>query len=148
FFWIAAYGVFERFPLLGVGLGNSGFLIPEEMPAFAWAAPEVLNVLRAGTEFFPNPKALWFRLLAETGIVGFVVFAVWLLVMKLRALSLSIRDTQPGRVIGVMGLLAMVSLLTEGFSVDSFAFPYLWVTLGLVTAAGWTTRRQARVESE
>ena len=147
-YWAAAYGVFERFPLLGTGLGNSGFLIPETMPAYAWALPEVVDVLRAGTEFFPNPKSLWMRLLAETGIFGFVVFTVWILVMALRAVTLYLRKWQLGRVIGVMGVLAVISLLTEGFSVDSFAFPYLWITLGLVTAAAWTARRAAAVESE
>ena len=49
---------------------------------------------------------------------------------------------------GVMGVLEMSRLLTEGFSVDSFAFPYLWITLGLVTAAAWTARRAALVETE
>lgn len=145
-YWAAAYGVFERFPLLGTGLGNAGFLIPETMPAYAWALPEVVEVLRAGTEFFPNPKSLWMRLLAETGIIGFVVFTVWILVMALRSVTLALRRWQLGRVIGVMGLLAMISLFTEGFSVDSFAFPYLWVTLGLVAAAAWTARRSVAVE--
>jgi O-antigen ligase len=145
-YWTAAYGVFERYPLIGVGLGNAGFFIPETMPAFAWALPEVVDVLRAGTEFFPNAKSLWLRLLAETGIIGFVCFAVWLLVMAFRAVTLSVRKIQPGQVVGVMGLLALISLFTEGFSVDSFAFPYLWITLGLVTAAAWTGRRNGAVE--
>ena len=147
-YWTAAYGVFEHFPLLGVGLGNAGFFIPETMPAFAWALPEVVDVLREGTEFFPNAKSLWLRLLAETGVIGFAVFAVWLLVMALTAVTLSIRKNQTGQVVGVMGLLAMISLVTEGFSVDSLAFPYLWVTLGLVTAAAWTARRSATLEPE
>ena len=146
-FWIAAYGVFEHFPVLGVGLGNSGFFIPETMPEFGWTAPEVVNVLRAGTEFFPNPKALWFRLLAETGIVGFVMFVVWLLVMAIRAIMLSIGKERLRQVVGVLGLLTLIGLLTEGFSIDSFAFPYLWVAMGLVTAAGWRARREASAAS-
>ena len=142
-YWIAAYGVFERFPVLGVGLGNSGFFIPETMPVYGWAAPEVLNVLRAGTEFFPNPKALWFRLLAETGIVGFVTFVVWLLVMAFRAILLFVGSERLRQVVGVMGLLTLAGFLVEGFSIDSFAFPYVWVAMGLVTAAGWKARREA-----
>jgi hypothetical protein len=38
----------------------------------------------------------------------------------------------------LMGKLVILALVFEGFSVDSFALPYLWFALGLVTAqAGW-----------
>jgi hypothetical protein len=35
-----------------------------------------------------------------------------------------------------MGLFMLVALIAEEFSVDSFALPYLWFSMGLVTA-GW-----------
>jgi hypothetical protein len=37
--------------------------------------------------------------------------------------------------LALMGKLAIIALIFEGFSVDSFALPYLWFGLGLVTAA-------------
>ncbi len=40
--------------------------------------------------------------------------------------------------LALMGKLVIVALVFEGFSVDSFALPYLWFALGLVTAqAEW-----------
>ena len=135
-YWTAAYRVFEGFPLLGVGLGNVGFFIPEVMPAFAWALPEVVEVLDPGTGLFPNAKSLWLRLLAETGVIGFSFFAVWLLLMAAGALRLSRNQDRLKRMVGAMGLFSLVAFVVEGFSVDSFAFPYFWVAMGLVTAAG------------
>ena len=39
------------------------------------------------------------------------------------------------KVLGLAGSFMLVGLLVEGFSIDTFALPYYWVTLGLVTAA-------------
>ena len=33
------------------------------------------------------------------------------------------------------GLLALVAQLVEGFSLDTFALPQLWILVGLLTAA-------------
>lgn len=38
--------------------------------------------------------------------------------------------------IGWSGLFVLVAYLIEGFSTDTFALPYLWVSLGIVSAAG------------
>ncbi len=38
------------------------------------------------------------------------------------------------RMIGMAGFLSLLALLFEGFSLDTFALPHLWVMLGLVTA--------------
>jgi hypothetical protein len=40
------------------------------------------------------------------------------------------------RTIGWMGIIMLIAFTIEGFSVDSFALPYYWFTLGLV-AATW-----------
>jgi hypothetical protein len=37
---------------------------------------------------------------------------------------------------GFMGIFMLAALIIEEFSVDSFALPYLWFSMGLVTA-GW-----------
>ena len=139
-YWMGAYGVFERFPLAGVGLGNVGFFMPETMPAFSWALPEVIEVFDPGTGLFPNAKSLWLRLLAETGIIGLSLFSVWLLVMLIRAIRLVTSSDRLRKAIGLMGILALIGALTEGFSIDSFAFPYLWISMGLVAGAGWATK--------
>ena len=40
------------------------------------------------------------------------------------------------RTIGWSGLFVLVAFIIEGFSTDTFALPYLWVSLGIVSAAG------------
>jgi hypothetical protein len=139
-YWIAASRVFNAHPFFGVGLGNAGFFFKEHMPAFAWALPEVVEVMRDGTHMFPNPKVLWLRLLAETGIVGFTFFIVWLLVMLARAWQLMTHSDKLYTSLGLAGIFGLVAILVEGFSLDTFGLPYMWVLLGLVSAAARISR--------
>jgi hypothetical protein len=39
------------------------------------------------------------------------------------------------KTIGWAGIFMLVGMILDGFSVDSFALPYIWATTGLVTAA-------------
>ena len=73
--------------------------------------------------------------MAETGIIGFSLFVVFLVVIAFTAKDLSNRKDQLSKTIGWMGIFMLITFILEEFSVDSFALPYYWFTLGLVTAA-------------
>lgn len=143
-YWQAGWETFNDYPWLGVGLGNVGFFFPEKLNAFAWQLVEVRDlVYRSGNLL--NSKCLWVRILAETGVVGFALFTVWLILMWKASDSLE-KSLQPVfNVTGLMGKLSIVALFMEGFSVDSFALPYIWLILGLVTSGAWLNLR--RIES-
>jgi O-antigen ligase len=87
---------------------------------------------------------MWYRLLAETGTVGFVLFVIWLLGLWFSSRSfLNSRDGTM-KTIALAGQLALVAFIFEGFSIDSFGFPYLFFQAGLIASAGWIFRQQAR----
>jgi O-antigen ligase len=132
-YWTSGFRVFSNYPILGVGLGNSGFFFLETVPSFGYRLPEIINIVN-GSPQFPNPKNLWIRLLAETGIIGFSVFIVWLLLLALGARSLLKQKKVLFAVFGLAGLLALLAQAFEGFSLDTFALPQLWIMLGLLTA--------------
>ena len=134
-YWVAGWNIFNAHPLLGVGLGNAGFYFQHALPAYGWRLPEVMQVyFRAAA--LPNIKSLWVRLLAETGIVGFSSFIAWCYVMVRTAWSMRLNTRMPFKVIGWCGLFVLIAFITEGFSTDTFALPYLWISLGIVSAAG------------
>lgn len=133
-FWQAGWGVFTRYPLLGVGLGNAGFFFADQLSPFAWALTEVrLAMYHLGA--LPNIKSLWVRLLAETGLVGFALFLGWGYSLWQTVVHLRGALTGFVRMFGWAGSFVLIGLLVEGFSVDSFALPYYWVSLGLVVGA-------------
>ncbi len=133
-FWQTGWGVFNDYPWLGVGLGNSGYFFPQKMPGYGYGLTEVNQILYRESAL-PNTKALWPRLLAETGLVGLAFFAAWLFLQWANGDALSSSAAPIKRALGLAGQLVVLGLLVEGFSVDTFALPYFWFLLGLCAAA-------------
>lgn len=133
-FWQAGWGIFTHHPLFGVGLGNAGFFFVDQLSPYAWALTEVrLAMYHLGA--LPNIKSLWVRLLAETGLVGFGLFLGWGYGLWLSGRYLRESASRFQRMFGWAGSFVLIGLLIEGFSVDSFALPYFWVSLGLMVGA-------------
>ena len=133
-YWQAGWEVFGEQPWLGVGLGNAGFYFYDKLDPYAWKLIEVRNYMFNFTSP-PNIKSLWMRLLAETGIIGFTFWAVWLLQLLLTTFVLRRKSAPLQRRLGLSALLTLVALLVDGFSLDTFALPYYWVSFGLMVAA-------------
>ena len=132
-YWINAFLIFSQYPFFGVGLGNAGFFFRDNVPAFGYYLPEILQILGPVQVTIANPKSLWFRLLGETGLVGFFTFMAWLVLLTNGA----IRMVKKKGVLSVMGLaagLALTAQIFEGFSLDTFALPQLWIMMGFLSA--------------
>jgi hypothetical protein len=143
-YWAAGWAIFNDHPFLGVGVGNAGYYFPQYMPAFGYGLTEVDTLFNYNT-YLPNTKSMWSRLLAETGVVGFAFFVAWLFVLWQTGRGLQKSSNPLLRTAGMAGSLAIVAFLIEGFSIDSFALPYLWFSMGLLTAAGSLLRLKDKV---
>jgi len=146
-YWAVGWRVFCRYPILGVGLGGSGFFFREYVPAYAYHLPELIRRIN-GAPWFANPKNLWIRLLAETGVVGFLVFSGWLLRLAHGAINLFKKEQGWRSMIGLAGLLALMAQVFEGFSLDTFALPQLWIMLGFLSAALSPSSRVDKIPEE
>jgi O-antigen ligase len=133
-YWTVGLRVFSRYPILGVGVGNAGFFFGKDLPAYGYRLPELIHVL-TGVAQFPNPKNLWIRLLAETGIVGFLTIMAWFFVLIATSVTLMRRGKGILRMMGMASSLSLLAQFFEGFSLDSFALPQLWIMLGFQAVA-------------
>ncbi len=133
-YWLAAWNIFGNSPWTGVGLGMAGFHIPNFIVPYGWSLTEVKSLL-FHTSNLLNVKSIWFRLLAESGIIGFSLFISWLFVIFTTSSNLYSQHGRLYKMVGMTGILVLIGFLIEGFSVDSFALPYLWFSAGMVTAA-------------
>ena len=132
----AALDTFQQSPWLGVGLGASGFSIYKHMPDWVLAGqPEIAQQLSPDSLLYPNPKDLYARLLAETGLIGFALFLVFYLAVLADALGLLRGPDPAARWVAAAGLFALVAIGLQGFSQDSFAAPETWINLGIVAGA-------------
>ncbi|MBN2145773.1 MAG: hypothetical protein JW726_00235 [Anaerolineales bacterium] len=145
-YWVTGWHVFHQHPWLGVGLGNAGFFFKENVPAMGWASWEVRELLNR-LPTLPNIKSMWVRLMAESGIAGLSVFLGWFY-LQIQSAWKSIHSDHPAlKTLALTGLLGLIAYVAEGFSIDSFAMPYLWVAAGLTAAAGALFRQELRQAS-
>jgi O-antigen ligase len=143
-YWQTGWNIFNEHPILGVGVGYSGFYFQEQLPDYAWKLTEVRGLVFRSPGLL-NIKSLWSRVLAETGIVGFAFFITFLVTSLFTAIQLVKAQTELNKTIGWMGIFMLIAFIIEGFSVDSFALPYYWFTLGLIAAA-WRLSIGRRIE--
>ncbi|MGZ9222823.1 MAG: hypothetical protein ACXW4Q_12015, partial [Anaerolineales bacterium] len=100
--------------------------------------PEIARQLNPENRLYPNPKNMYVRLLAETGLIGFFVFVAFqfsVLGDALRALQFK---TTAARYLGVAGIFSWFAIAFYNVTQDSFATPNIWINFGiLVGMAGF-----------
>ena len=137
-YWKAAYITYLQHPFLGVGLGNFGFYFAKNVtPQPLGIDHELLKALLPGSGYgIATPKNMYVRILAETGLLGFVTFFAYWLASLRDGLRMFVAAHPEARFWGFGALLGFAALLIDAVSFGSFAVADLWVFLGLIAAAG------------
>lgn len=137
----ASLGMFSEHPFFGVGYGQYGFRFTEYLQAEDYRSWEVRDLYAVSSEpTWPATYSLHARLLAETGLVGYLVF----LAMILPALVGALRRSNPDDPVGRMHLAVAMTLfgwLPLGISIDSFRFYGGWIAIGVGLALLAAERR-------
>jgi len=120
--------MFKDYPWLGVGYGNFGFHFDLYKPIGGRALSDTLGV-------FPVMSGgMFFRLLAETGVIGTMAFVVLLVLIAWTAYQAwrshrndpFLAATSAGLLASFVGLVARLTLA------DSIHFTYTWFIVGLI----------------
>ena len=137
-YWETAWLIFLSHPVFGVGLGNFTLYFSRFIPYQQLiSTPQLLRhiVPIPGRIRVISVKQFLFRILAETGLVGGVIFFVFLLILTAGALYLWLSKDKEERFWGIASILGITAFLGDTFSFDSFAIPNPWIVFGLITAA-------------
>jgi O-antigen ligase len=139
-----ALAAFEAHPWTGTGLGASGFYIYQNLPDWALTTvPEIARQLSPDNQLYPNPKNLYVRLLAETGLIGFILFAAFQFYILGDILSLLRKKEVLARFAATAGVFAWLGIALYDFTQDSLATPNIWLIPGiLVGIAGHFEEKQ------
>lgn len=136
-YMFGALGAYGESPLAGVGLGASGFYIYDHMPDWAMTTiPDIARQFSPENRLYPNPKNMYVRLLAETGLVGLFMFLAFLFSLLGDSLLALKRNTPFMRYLGIAGLFSWLAIVMYNATQDSFATPNIWINLGIL--AGMT----------
>ncbi|HLO33099.1 MAG TPA: O-antigen ligase family protein [Anaerolineales bacterium] len=128
-----ALGTYEESPVTGVGLGASGFYIYKHLPDWALTTvPEIARQLSPENRLYPNPKNMYLRLLAETGLIGFFVFLAFLFSVLGDGLRMLQSKTRMGRYLGIAAVFSWFAVALYNVTQDSFATPNIWVNFGIL----------------
>ena len=134
----AAMGTYSLDPWTGVGLGASGLYMYGYLPDFSKTSLfEIARQLDPSSHAIPNPKSMYIRVLAETGLIGLAFFLAFYFstLADMRALFRS----GAKRFFGLAGLFTWIAIFLYNSTQDSFATPNLWINLGILIglARGW-----------
>ncbi|MBI2758600.1 MAG: O-antigen ligase family protein [Chloroflexi bacterium] len=128
-----ALGAYQDHPLTGVGLGASGFYIYNNLPDWALTfVPEIARQLSPDTALYPNPKNLYVRLLAETGLIGFFLFIAFLFSVLGDIVAALNRKSSAWQYLGAASLFTWIALVFYNMTQDSLAIPNLWINFGIL----------------
>ena len=140
-----AMAAFEENPWTGVGLGASGFYIYQNLPDWALTTvPEIARQLSPENRLYPNPKNLYARLLAETGLIGFFLFVAFQLYILGDMLNLLHRDERFAwtRFAAVAGVFAWFAITFYNFTQDSLTTPNIWLVPGILVGLSFSRTRK------
>lgn len=130
---IAALQIWMDYPIFGVGYGQYGFYASEYFPSWAWLSPEVISWTSnvPGTLWTPS-HGLYTRLLAETGIFGFVCFisGYYFLAKEILEKMKNSTDhpiTKEYKDYMYTALTTLIAFIMFGFNVDGIRYLFVWI---------------------
>lgn len=131
----AGLDMFKERPVFGVGLGQYGFNYPKHLRSEDFRSWEVREYVTAGdnTYGWPPTYSLHVRLLAETGIIGYIFWMSLVLYLLVRSLRNLDPDTLYGR-LHMAVAMTLTGWILLGFSIDSFRFFGGWIAIGVAFA--------------
>jgi O-antigen ligase len=97
------------------------------------SVPEFARLLSPENRVYPNPKNMYVRLLAETGLIGFMLFIAFLFSVLGDSLQALQSKTTLARYLGIAGLFSWIAIALYNATQDSFATPNNWINFGILT---------------
>jgi O-antigen ligase len=122
-----AWHLFLDHPILGVGPGNFG--------------PQIQNNQGAGGWAIVNNETL--ELMAETGIVGFILFLAYLATLVIQALRRLFDGADAETKLWLAGLLAFLGgIIIQYQTFSTLYIMHFWTALGILMGLAYAAKRE------
>jgi O-antigen ligase len=130
----ASLQVFKENPLIGVGFGQQSYHNRLHYPIWATRNNYEFDVWykNKNEKSFPPGYNIYTRLLAETGIFGFVIYLSLVVSTILMAKKIIRNSTNEKKLLGIVLLISFSGLYINGLQVDTFRIYGIWICLAIL----------------
>lgn len=127
------FQVFFKKPIIGTGYGQQTFLAKDMYPK--WATDDNwefrLKYLNEELKSFPPGYNIYLRVLAESGLIGFIIFILFLASVIYVSFKI-IRQNNHNQVISLVILVSIVGFIFNWFKMDTFRVYGFWISFALL----------------
>ena len=126
---IASFRVFMENPIIGVGFGQQGFHNQKYLPPWAVTNNYEFRLWykNPNEPSFPPGYNIYTRILAETGIIGFLLFISILATVIYKSFILFRFKDPLIRVLGIVLMVSFVGMAINWLQIDSFRIFGFWI---------------------
>lgn len=120
-------------PVFGVGLGQYGFNVEDNLSPKALTSNEVQRWISEDEdvrEYWPPAFALYPRIIAEQGVIGLIIWVTLLGYIIIKAI-LTLRKKE-NDFMGIALIVSFIGILIVWFNADTYAQVPFWITLPFI----------------
>ena len=128
--------IFLENPIFGVGFGQQAYHARKKYPKWATANNYEFKLfyLNDNIKSFPPGYNMYTRLLAETGLVGFGIFTILLLLIIYQSIISIKRRVNKEKTISIVLFVSFIGFMINWLQFDSFRMHGFWICLSLLIA--------------
>ncbi len=126
--------IFAENPFFGVGFGQQAYVARALYPGWVKKNNYEFEIFYSNQKekSFPPGYNLYTRLLAEVGIVGFLIFAYLQILMLKEARRLSKFQNKEFQILGIILFVTTIGLFINWMQIDTFRIYGVWISLAIL----------------
>jgi O-antigen ligase len=126
--------IFAKNPVFGVGFGQQAYVARALYPGWVKNNNYEFEIFynNQWEKSFPPGYNLYTRLLAEVGIVGFLIFVYLQILMLKEARRLSKFQNKDFQILGIILFVSTIGLFINWMQIDTFRIYGVWISLAIL----------------
>lgn len=130
----ASLEVFKENPIIGVGFGQQAYHTRTHYPGWATKNNYEFKLFYKNKKdtTFPPGYNLYTRLLAETGLIGIILFLMLLYFSIRETLTLMKKTTHEEKTLSIIIFITLLGLYINWLQIDTFRLYLFWLSIALL----------------
>lgn len=139
----ATIQVFKEHPIIGVGFGQQSYYSRLKYPFWATKNNYEFSLWykNKNEKAFPPSYNIYTRLLAETGIIGILLFLSLVYLSLMNAKRWIRKSNGDNRVLAIIVYISLIGLFINWLQIDTFRMYGLWLSLAILIRFSYRTKK-------